>query len=353
MDSALRFGCVKRFRSVIGFSPSSSRVHTRSGITALTKSTAGWLLPLVSGTRRARETHSGTSLFHVSYTGTSVRISARPPKPCGLTKYTGGKKRNGKRRMRLLIFKTMKSVFARLGTQQTTRCHLIKSGTTQSGVGKRPFWSRRVLEYAILPLLLLGGCEKRQPVRTADGPDIMLPQATGVRIGMSVQELRRVRPRLIEDSGETWEAAGNGSSNVYWFSSPRHPTQASRSGESSDLVAAVAMHQTYPESLDRTYLAQIAAIRGQWSRQLGDPQDSAVVRVPDALRGDSTVIGLVVWRSSDLQAVLEYEVGSTPDGRSDQHSRLIRAVVQDRRLPLETPLLSAAVFKRRQETGVD
>ncbi len=158
----------------------------------------------------------------------------------------------------------------------------------------------------------------------------MLPQAEGAALGMSLDQLRAARPRVIEDSHAIWEPGGVVGENAYWFSKPRFPGRAQLDACAGCRVSAVQMNlDTGDES---EFARRKDTVYARWVGIAGTPTDT--------MRDSSRALGsnaflpgtAFVWSLREVRLVLAFEDSSA--GPNYAPGRMLRAIVQDKRLPL-------------------
>jgi hypothetical protein len=174
------------------------------------------------------------------------------------------------------------------------------------------------------------------------GERLVLPQATGAELGLSIATVSSHRPNLIRDSNQTWEAAGGGKVNSYWFAHPGHEAQATQIGSDDEIVVAIVMEQTIKDSIKHEYGLRENAIRKQWTKELGPPIDSVTAWLSLPTSQDSTSIRTLLWTGPGVKAALELEIPRTRARSRPVGESLIRAVVQSRKVPFSVTLPSAA-----------
>jgi hypothetical protein len=106
------------------------------------------------------------------------------------------------------------------------------------------------------------------------------------------------------------------------------------------------MEQSYAASELAAYQRAVVEVREKWTRQLGPPQDSATAVVPTPMNEDSVMVHLLVWRSDRATTALEFG----PQG-SNRGAVLLRAVVQDSRMPLRLSIPTAEALESRGRPG--
>lgn len=173
----------------------------------------------------------------------------------------------------------------------------------------------------------------------------MLPQAEGVRLGMSVAKLRNLRPGLIVDSYEVWEGVDSARFNTYWFAPLDAPEKTSKSPGPHDIVSAVLMEQSIGPGSEVAHDAQVSRIRMQWESRAGPASDSTLSQVRLVGNLDPAIIKRLIWRRPSVLLILEYRID--PAGVSPGR-RIIRALVQEPEVPLSVTIPGAAATAGNQ-----
>lgn len=170
-----------------------------------------------------------------------------------------------------------------------------------------------ISKFAALLLLLCAGCGRP---REATGTEYMLPQAQGVRLGMSYRELRSQRPGVRMDSDRITESAGRRRVNMYYFGKSGTLRREAISGP----LQAIVMDEVFDATDSTRYLARADSIRNFWTIRIGTPADSAEIPLTaGTLAGTSAK--MLRWQASDLSLTLVME-------QTGFHELMVRSVVQ-------------------------
>ena len=165
-------------------------------------------------------------------------------------------------------------------------------------------------------LTALAGCGTDS---SREGREYMLEQASGVKLGMTLGEVRQARGEVIVDENGVWESLDRYRSTSFVF-------DATPGWHGSlNALKAVVVDRLVPVADTSVGRRTRDSIRGVWDRVAGPPEDSLQFWSPPTSPEGGNQTKLVFWCRPDALLLLLYEPDHrTPRGRLS----LIRAIIQ-------------------------
>lgn len=213
-------------------------------------------------------------------------------------------------------------------TGRSTARRALKSRIVRSPRTVRRSFKLRSLLWSIA---LVSACAYQRDDAATFGGDFMLSQAHGIELGTNPGALARERENLLSDTYSTWEQVDSTRSNVFWFSRPAHPNRADGVPERDSHLSAVTMTQQVPGRDTTAYVARLDSIARTWTALANRGPETLTYRITPVGAREPVNLRVLVWRAPPVTASLEY----APLTAHRLSTYLIRATVQDERLPLE------------------
>jgi hypothetical protein len=174
----------------------------------------------------------------------------------------------------------------------------------------------------LLPSLpLLVACAACAPETAVVAKQYMPAQANGLGLGLTWEQVQRVRPGAFADDQSVWEPIRRNQSNSYLFGS--NPRSVWKNGTFGTLQAVI-VSISVPVGQSATYEALIAELHDEWRTTAGAPTDTLHYAIPFTGSRSPVLKQALIWRLPEVCLMLQYDaersvgVGST---------RLVRAVI--------------------------
>lgn len=200
--------------------------------------------------------------------------------------------------------------------------------TTRFGLGGRLYSSRVV---GVLLLTTLTRCDRdAEAPREAGG--FVLAQAVHVQLGMTWPDVQAVRPGVFLDSPGAAERVTETKENAYYFGrSLQSPGDVQQRPGAKGRLVAVVMDELVPAADTAQYKQSVCAVRKHWEG-LTKREPQVLQRSLNLTDGDTLRREVLIWRTSEVTTLLEYDVRLTVAATAN---RLRRAVVLGSRVPTE------------------
>lgn len=164
---------------------------------------------------------------------------------------------------------------------------------------------------AALALLLLAGCGMDAEGAAAEQTSqYMLPQASGVHLGMNWGELQRARPGVRNHEGLLSESDSIGTNEYLFRQSGREPQLGSTRGS----LAIVRMRPRLVSADSVEVVRTIEQIKSRWTRLVGALPVSSTREVPARGAIPARSYHVLTWSPPGATLTLEYSVGQVPPG---------------------------------------
>jgi hypothetical protein len=150
----------------------------------------------------------------------------------------------------------------------------------------------------------------------------MPAQANGLGLGMTWEQVQRVRPGAFADDHSVWEPIRRTQSNSYLFGA--NARSVWRSGTSGTLQAVIVSIRV-PVDEPAAYKRLIAELHDEWSTTAGAPTDTLHYAIPFPAGSRRPVLKqALLWRLPEVCLMLQYDAEQFVAPGS---TRLLRAVI--------------------------